>query len=95
MRPGSSETVSFMALIQVAIFGARDRIVAHTEHAVFRLQHDLDAKWHITRCQGGHADAEIDVVAIAKFLGSAPDDTDALVLIRHAGRTVRRSIRFS
>src|SRR3979490_2800056 len=44
---------------------------SHAEHAVLALQADVDPLGDIVRHQGGNADAEIDVIAVAQFLGGA------------------------
>src|SRR6266852_375107 len=70
-----------------------ERIRANAEHAVFRLQHDLNAFGDVIGNQRGHADAEIDVEAIAKFLRNAAGDAFAFLFVgqRHWKFTVDSS----
>src|ERR1700693_540514 len=56
---------------QVGVFLALVRKRAHAEHAVLALHADFDAVGDVVRHQRRDADAEIDVIAVAQFLGGA------------------------
>ena len=53
------------------------RIRADAEHAVLRVQRDVDAGRDVVGDQRRHADAEVDVVAVLQLAGDAPDDAFA------------------
>ena len=65
-EPGSSVTVSLPALIRSAIDFALGRKRPDAEHAVLGVQRDLDARRHAVGDQRRHADAEVDVIAVAQ-----------------------------
>src|SRR5947208_3649834 len=79
---------------------------AHAEHAVLALQADVDAGWDVVRDQRRNADAEIDVIAVAQFLGGArrhlftgpghqiSTPVAAADALDGRGRVLRNSIRF-
>src|SRR6266536_4178534 len=56
---------------EVGVFLALIRERPHAEHAVLALQADVDAGRDVVGDQRRNADAEIDVVAVAQFLGGA------------------------
>ena len=78
---------------QVGVFLAFQRVRANAEHAVLGLEHDVDVGRYEIRHQRGHADAEIDVIAVAQFERGAPDDPMRSPVIQC--RTVLRSMRRS
>src|SRR5438067_13925472 len=49
-----------------------ERIRADAEHAVFRLQNYVHAFWHVVGHQRGHANAQVDVVAVAQLQRNPP-----------------------
>src|SRR6266849_4492061 len=57
------------------------RIRANAEHAVLRLQHHFNAFGNIIGDERGHADAEIDVEAIAQFLRDAAGNAFAFLFV--------------
>src|ERR1700709_1403665 len=56
---------------QVGVFLALERKRPHAEHAVLALQDDVHAVGNIVRHQRRNPDAEVDVIAVAQFLGRA------------------------
>ena len=64
------------------------RIWADAEHAVLRVERDVDASRNEVGDQRRYADAEIDVVAVAQLTRDAPT-------IRSRDRRHARTIRFS
>ncbi len=56
------------------------RIRPDAEHAVFRLENDVHAFGNVVGHKRGHANAEIDVVAVAEFKGDAAGDAFAFLL---------------
>jgi hypothetical protein len=71
--PGRAETVSLPALIRSGS-SSPGRVRADAEHAVFRLQDDFDPRGDVVGDQGGEADAEVDVEAVAELAGYSADD---------------------
>ena len=67
-------TVSLPALIRSQSSWPGGWIRTDAEHAVFRLQNHFHARRNIIRDHGRNADAEIDVVAVPKFLRDAARD---------------------
>src|ERR1700742_828296 len=86
----------------LALIGKR----SHAEHAVLALQRHVDAVGNVVGNQRRDADAEIDVKAVAQFLGGAgghlfagPGHQTSLPVAAAAapvgrGRVLRNSIRF-
>ena len=68
---------------QIAIFLALDGIGANPQHAILGLENHIHARRHMVGHQGGHADAEIDIEAVAQFAGNALHDALAFVGIFH------------
>ena len=68
------------------------RKTAHTEQAVFGLQHDVNACRDVVGHQRRDADPEIDVVAIAQLPGDAGSH---LFASQHNQRLPARSVRCS
>src|SRR6266852_2529014 len=58
-----------------------ERIGTNAKHAVFRLQHHFNAFGNIIGDERGHADAEIDVEAIAQFLRDAAGNAFAFLFV--------------
>ncbi len=70
----------FLARVdQIGVDIGLERIRADAEHAVLRVQRDVHAGGHVIGDERRHADAEVDVVAVAKFPGDADDDAIALI----------------
>src|SRR5260370_451772 len=68
-------------LDEIGIDFGFQRIRANAEHAVLRLQDDFDSLGDVIRNQRGHADAEIDVEAIAQFLRDAAGNAFAFLVV--------------
>src|SRR3954465_15203570 len=92
---------------QVGVFLALVGEWPHAEHAVLALQHDVHSVRNVVRHQRRDPDAEIDVIAVAQFLGRARGhliagprhQTSTPVAAGAAdlsgrGRVLRNSIRF-
>ena len=56
-----------------------ERVRAHAEHPVLRMQRDVDARRHEVGDERGHADAEVDVIAILQLTSDALHDPFAKV----------------
>ena len=75
---------------EVGIDFGFERIGADAEHAVFGLENNVHALGDVIGYERGHANAEIYVVAVAKFEGDAAGDAFAFFLFgqRHRKFTV-------
>src|SRR5258708_14603601 len=71
----------FARVDEVGIDFGFERIRANAEHAVFGLQDDVHSFRDVVGDKRGHADAEIDVVAIAEFEGDAAGDAFAFLIV--------------
>ena len=73
---------SFLARIdEVGIHFGFERIRADAEHAVFGLENNVHAFGDIIGDERGHADAEIDVVAVAQLQRNPPCNPFTLLLL--------------
>src|ERR1019366_9777199 len=66
---------SFLAGVDdIGVLAAFDGIRPDAQHAVFRLQNNVEMRRHVVRHHGRDADAEVDVEAVAKFVRDAAGD---------------------
>src|SRR6202022_931282 len=70
----------FAGVDEVGIDFGFERIGAAPEHAVFGLENDVHAGRHIVCDKGRHANAEVDVVAVAEFAGDSAGDAFAFLV---------------
>ena len=71
-RAGKFRDGFFARVDEVGIDFGIERIRADAEHAVFRLQNYVHAFWHVVGHQRGHANAQVDVVAVAQLQRNPP-----------------------
>src|SRR4029077_3645554 len=71
----------FSGVDEIRIDFGFEGIGANAEHAVFRLQHDFNAFGNVVRDERRHADAEIDVEAVAQFLRDAACNAFAFLVV--------------
>src|SRR6266571_6743776 len=72
----------FSGVDEVGIDFGIERIWANAKHAVFGLQNHLHTFGDVVGNERGHADAEIDVVAVAEFQGYPPCNPFAFSFFR-------------
>src|SRR5208337_3930676 len=73
---------SFLAGIhEVGVNFGLERVRADAEHAIFGLHDDIHAFGNEIGNECGHADAEIDVVAVAQFASDALGDAFAFLFV--------------
>ncbi len=77
--PGSSADCLLARVDEVGVDFFVERIWADAEHAVLRLEDDFDAGRNVAGDKSGHADAEVNVVAVAQFAGHTAHDALAFV----------------
>ena len=70
-QPGSSRDRFLAGVDQVGIDLVVARIRADAEHAVLRVQRDVDAGRDVVGHERRHADAEVDVVAVLQLARDA------------------------
>ena len=80
---------------EVGIHFGFERIGPDAKHAVFGLQNDVHAFENVIGHERGHADAKIDVIAVAQFKGDAAGDAFAFLIVGQHEQSKVKSLKFT